>query len=208
MLSAIVAASISFAYQAIVPSAQTLVVHETFSPSEKTINVAKSCGTGYSCAKAGGCQCACPFKAETPERRSRPASMMAATIISDEAARVAAQAVVAATSAEAEKWCVKGGNGGDFFGSEGIQPVVEAALAAAGSSEAVFDAVEAAATAAAGRTNANAARVADAIVVAACLEFGADRPLRRHPITDVALYSSLYAFTKVPFKPVGLVREK
>ena len=159
MLSAIVAASISFAYQAIVPSAQTLVVHETFSPSEKTINVAKSCGTGYSCAKAGGCQCACPFKAETPERRSRPASMMAATIISDEAARVAAQAVVAATSAEAEKWCVKGGNGGDFFGSEGIQPVVEAALAAAGSSEAVFDAVEAAATAAAGRTNANAARV-------------------------------------------------
>ena len=130
--------------------------------------------------------------------------MMAATIVTDEAARVAADAVVAATSAEAEKWCVKGGNAGDLFGSEGIQPVIDAALAAAEPSEVVAAAIEVAGTAAAVRTNANAARVADSIIVAACLEFGAERPKRRHPITDVALYSSLYTFTKVPFKPVGL----
>ena len=74
-------------------------------------------------------------------------------------------AVAAATAAEA--FAVLGGNGGDHHGSEGIEPVITAASEAAASSAIVLEAIEAAGREAAARTNANAGRVADSIILAA-----------------------------------------
>lgn len=72
-------------------------------------------------------------------------------------------AVAAATAAEA--FAVLGGNGGDHHGSEGIEPVITGEAAA--SSAIVLEAIEAAGREAAARTNANAGRVADSIILAA-----------------------------------------
>lgn len=215
MLS-IVTASCAFSYQPVRPSAHSqLLVHETFSAADEGSSIlakaaSKSCGVGGGCTNAAECKCACPFKKApaSVHSRSRLARMTITAPVTADATREAAEAVVAATAAEAEKFTVKGGNGGDLFGNEGIQPVIAAAIAAAAASPEVAAAVEEAGVAAAARTNANAGRVADAIIVAACLDFGVARPARRHPITDVALYGSLYVFTSAPFKPLGLLREK
>lgn len=85
---------------------------------------------------------------------------------------------------------MNGGNGGDPFHAEGCQPVIDAAVAAA-DDQSVKDVLRTAGEAAAARTNANAARVADAILVAA-KELGATtRPERLHSVTDAPLYGSL-----------------
>ena len=79
-----------------------------------------------------------------------------------------ATAAATAPAINAEKYAVLAGNSGDVQdGAEGIQPVVAAAVEASESDEGVKQAVEQAAAAAMARTNANAASVAGAIIVAA-----------------------------------------
>lgn len=89
--------------------------------------------------------------------------------LQDAGEQTASIATAAATAAaiNAEKYAVLAGNSGDVHGAEGIQPVVAAAVEASESDEGVKQAVEQAAAAAMARTNANAASVAGAIIVAA-----------------------------------------
>ena len=86
--------------------------------------------------------------------------------------------VVEATAKAAEEHAInkRGGNGGDTFGGNGIEPVMQAALAAASADAKLVLEVQHAADAAAGRTNANAERVAVAIINA-CVALGAARPV-------------------------------
>ena len=135
-----------------------------------------------------------------PTSRS-PHAVMAAPKY-DEEVVAAATAAVQAAATTAKKYAVKGGNGGDVHGTDGIQPVIAAAAEAAKGSDLCVWTITEAGNSAAVRTNANAARVADAIIVAA-MQLGASRPAAdgRHPITDAALYNGLAAFSAVPFDP-------
>lgn len=101
---------------------------------------------------------------------------------------------------EAEKYGAKGGNGGDLFGCEGVEPVIKATLDAAAGCAVTLAALEKAANAAKARTNANAARIADAVIVQAML-LGAKPDIRYHDITGAALYGTLSTFTQAPWEP-------
>ena len=105
------------------------------------------------------------------------------------------QAAEAASTA-AEKYAIKGGNGGDLYGGEGVQPVMVATLEACGDCKPVRDAYEAAAQAAAGRTNARAASVADAIWVAARAFGVKQRTQNLHPITGQSRFATMHQFTR------------
>ena len=111
---------------------------------------------------------------------------------------VVATAAARAAAATAELYAVKGGNGGDHHGADGIEPVLAAALEAAGD-HSMRSALEEAGRAAAARTNANAARVADAIIVQA-IALGAERAnIATNPITGAVRYGSLQKFTAAPW---------
>jgi hypothetical protein len=125
--------------------------------------------------------------------------VMAAACTEEETA--AATAAALAVSTVAEKFAVKGGNGGDLHGMDGIEPVINAASEAAGGVATVKDALEDAGRMAAARTNANAARIADSIITAAKFKFGASPEVAKHPITGEARYGSLYTFSAAPWDP-------
>ena len=61
--------------------------------------------------------------------------------------------------------------------------------------------LESAARAAAARTNANAARVTDAIIVAAKPLGVTERIVKRHPITGEPLYATMTVFTTSKWDP-------
>ena len=124
---------------------------------------------------------------------------MAVDATSDDVTAAALAAAVAAATT-AEKYAVKGGNGGDLHGADGLEPVVKAAVEAAAGSPSVQQAVEEAARAASVRTNANAARVADAVIVVA-KSFGAKPEVPTNPLTGSARYDSLSTFSAAPFTP-------
>lgn len=89
----------------------------------------------------------------------------------------AATAAAAAAAAAAEEHAIKpgGGSAADASGADGIPPVLSAALAAAGSDADLVAQMQQAADAATARSNCNAEKVADAIIVA-CMTLGAEKP--------------------------------
>ena len=106
------------------------------------------------------------------------------------------QAAEAASTA-AEKYAIKGGNGGDLYGGEGVQPVMVATLEACGDCKPVRDARGSGVGAAAGgRTNARAASVADAIWVAARAFGVKQRTQNLHPITGQSRFATMHQFTR------------
>jgi hypothetical protein len=144
------------------------------------------------CGKMLGCAgCNCGLSKEV--KRNDDVAMSIAT---DEDTAAVAQAAAAAAATAAERFAVKGGNSGDVHGASGIEPVIKATLDACGDCQPVRDQLEQAATGAAARTNANAARVADAIIVTAKVLGAKGRFVRQHPLTGEALYGTMYDFTR------------
>ena len=137
------------------------------------------------------------FTAAVPALHGRAAFVR----MSEEAQEAAAIAATEAAANAAEKFALQGGNGGDHFGTEGILPVVAAAVEAAGAEATVKELIESAAAAAADRTNANAGRVADAIIVALKPIYKANvgKVVRTHPITGQVRYGSLQKFSAAPW---------
>lgn len=188
--------SIAFAaYMPITPSSATLNIHQcdnepTVEPSEQ--QAPAPCGQHLGCA---ACTCG-------KQQRGRVGDVSMSLIVDGINIEAAAQAAAAAAATAAQPFAVSGGNGGDAHGRDGIEPVIAAALAACGDCEEVSTVIERAASAAAQRTNANAARVADAIVVAT-KPLGAGRvdAAQRHPITGQAMYNTMYKFSKHQWEP-------
>lgn len=89
----------------------------------------------------------------------------------------AATATAAAASQAAEEHAIKpgGGSAADASGGDGVEPVVSAALAAAGSDADLVAKLQQAVDAARARSNCNAEKVADAIILV-CLQLGAEKP--------------------------------
>ena len=89
----------------------------------------------------------------------------------------AATAAAAAASAAAQEHAIKpaGGSAADASGEEGVEPVVSSALAAAGSDADLAAKMQQAVDAAKARSNCNAEKVADAIILV-CMQSGADKP--------------------------------
>lgn len=186
MLPFVATIALALAYRPIIDQKSTLSIHSTAIPK-----AADESSQQQPCNQKLGCAgCTCGLAAG----KSRTASIkMVATDADAQIAAAAAAAAAAATAAE--RFAIKGGNGGDLFGRDGIEPTIAAALDACGE-DAVRAELERAARAAAGRTNANAARVADAIIVAA-KGFGARaRADNLHDITGQARYATMYDFTR------------
>lgn len=160
---------------------------------------APSTPTKQPCSGGGSCQnCpTCPLRAQAVEGARRAAAPSMTLAAADETAAVA-EAVALAAARIAEKYAAHGGNAGDHHGRDGIQPVLEAAVAAA-TTDVVKEAVTQAASNASARTNANARSVADAIIVAV-MAYGANPEIRLCPLTGRTLYNTLQKFTSVPWE--------
>lgn len=178
----------------------TLAASEPAQVQDEQVQKPHACGSGPTCKN---CQ-TCPMRTSSlGQPRSGPVSMMAGI---EELAAADGDAVAAATAASnaaakaAEIFGVKGGNGGDLHGPDGVEPVIKAALEAAASSTSVVQALEKAGRAAASRTNANAARVADAIIVAA-KGYGAQPVIATSPITGAERYGTLQVFSAAKWVP-------
>ena len=192
---------LAFSYRPIVAGTSSaaitsLNVHKLHpeAPEPKNTPPPMSCGMHNGCA---GCTCG---KNKAQASRLATSRVVMSAVVEEDVAAIA-QATACAAAVAAEQFAVNGGNGGDKFGSEGIAPVIEAASAACSDCPAVSGPLLEAANAAAQRTNANAARVADAIVVAAKALGAKESVSREHPITGNALYGTLKDLTAAKWQP-------